>query len=147
MDRESLLLEEYKLATQDLTHADMLLWQKTYFFIIVTGLLFSYSTSKFVSEALFLRIIFAILGLFISITWLFVARRTGEYMTAREKRALAIEEELKELRLHRTLKEHDAQVAGKIRRVLRERPLVTTILPLVFILLWVAMLLYVMICQ
>lgn len=143
LNREYLLLEEYKLASRDLGIANKLLWQKTYFFMIAVTLLFSYSISEFVSEVLFLRASLSFLGLFMSIIWLLIIKRTGDYETLREKRARDIEDELKVLRMHHMAKEHDAQLS-KVMKLFRERKL-AKLIPFIFIVLWIAMLVYLLI--
>lgn len=144
MDKEELLLEEYKLTTRDFNHESTLLWQKTYFFVVISGLLFSYSASKFVSESPFFQVILAILGLVISTIWLLIGHRAGEYITCREERALSIENEIKELRIYQTSRECSLK-KSRIGRLLHVRPLVTVVLPSVFIILWLMILIYLII--
>lgn len=141
MNKKKLMLEEYKLVTRDFNHESDLLWQKTYFFIIVSGALFSYSTSKFASNSIILLVTLAVLGLFVSIIWLCIAYRAIFYITVKEERALTLERHLG-FKIYHIAKEYDASDKTQMGKLIRTRPLTAVILPSIFIILWTIILFY-----
>lgn len=105
MDKEDLLLEQWKMTSELHRHEDNLIWQRFNYFIAINGILLSVliiAWSDFRADETILRIISAVLSFFgvvISILWVVILERGRLYQNYRifqakeAERALLIADE------------------------------------------------------
>jgi len=100
MDKEDLLLEQWKMASELHRHEDRLTWQRFSYFVTLTGILISglglVLTQKGVDPTTqeFAMFLISLFGAIVSLTFLLIFRRAYYYHIYRIKQAKAAEEKL-----------------------------------------------------